>query len=273
MRNLLEISALCFLAIVLVSFPATLKADTLAETNPQQAAVDSGGVATLKTDTAPAQPNKLQPTQPKSVTKSRRDSALRALLSTLEKEDSLNALSGHDSAAALQGKKTSKLKINGSLIQQIVRIVRQHPRPFVVAGVIAFILLLWLIALRIAGKKIEKRFMTTTRLSLMDGEVRRACVHIEKHFSEPTLTPVSVCAAIVTGEPFLEALFQKELGMNIAGYIAQTRIHHAKHLIKENSAAEAQSVAVKSGFPDVAAFNTLFEKLTGYTFEDFPKEQ
>jgi YesN/AraC family two-component response regulator len=136
----------------------------------------------------------------------------------------------------------------------------------------ALIILLWLIALRIAGKKADKRFMTTTRLSLMDGEVRRACVHIEKHFFDPALTPGVVCAAIITGEPFLEALFQKELGMSIASYIAQTRIHHAKQLIKENPAAEAQSVAAQSGFPDVALFKTAFEKLTGCTFEDFRRK-
>jgi AraC-like DNA-binding protein len=264
MISIAQKSATFLLAIVLVSIPVTAP----------QAAADTGAAALSGSDSDAAVPSRVQKPQTKALTRSRRDSALRVLLSTLEKEDSLNALSQHDSAeTALQNKKTSKTNPNGPLTKQIAGIMRRHPRPYIVAGVMAFILLLWLTSLRIAGKKSDKRFMTTTRLSLMDGEVRRACVHIEKYFTDPALTPGAVSAAIVTGEPFLEALFQKELGMNIAGYIAQTRIHHAKQLIKENPAAEMQSVAVKSGFTDTAAFNTLFEKLTGNFFDDFPRTQ
>jgi AraC-like DNA-binding protein len=273
MRSLIKISAVYFLVIVLISIPIGLNADTLSQdSGAQKTALDSAGAALLKTDSTPdVSETAPQKPQVKTGARSHRDSTLRALLATLEKEDSLNSLSQDDTAAAaLQKKSPAKKSGLKELRKKFVQTIRQHPRPFAVAGVMALIILLWLIALSIAGKKADKRFMTTTRLSLMDGEVRRACVHIEKHFVDPALTPGVVCAAVITGESFLEALFQKELGMCIASYIAQTRIHHAKQLIKENPTAEALSVAVQSGFPDVAAFKTAFEKLTGRAVEDFP---
>jgi AraC-like DNA-binding protein len=246
----------------------TLSQESAPQTSARQTAIDTGKTARSGADSSTA---RKQP--PKAGAKNRRDATLSALLATLEKEDSLNALARQDSAAAdVRNDASVKTRGIGAFILRMVQTARQHPRPFAVAGVMTLIILLWLIAVRIAGKKGEKRFMTTTRLSLMDGEVRRACVHIEKHFADPALTPVVVCAAIVTGEPFLEALFQKELGMSIAGYIAQTRIHHAKQVIRENPAAEVSAVAVQAGFADIASFKTSFEKLTGLTFEDFPRK-
>jgi len=255
-------------ALVVAAGVCFLSAGTLSQESAPQTAIDTGKTALSGADSSTAR--KLPP---KAGAKSRRDATLSALLATLEKEDSLNALARRDSAAADARNDTqARTRGIGAFIQRVVQTARQHPRPFAVAGVMALIILLWLIAVRIAGKKGEKRFMTTTRLSLMDGEVRRACVHIEKHFADPALAPGVVCAAIVTGEPFLEALFQKELGMSIAGYIAQARIHHAKQVIKENPAAEAAAVATLAGFSDTALFTTTFEKLTGFTFEDFPRK-
>ena len=245
-----------------------LSAGTLSQESARQTAIDREKKTLSGADSSTA---RKQP--PKAGVKSRRDATLSALLATLEKEDSLNALARQDQAAADVRNDTSvKTRGFSAIIRRMGQTARRHPRPFAVAGAIALIILLWLIAARITGKKAEKRFMTTTRLSLMDGEVRRACVHIEKHFADPALTPVAVCTAIVTGESFLEALFQKELGMSIAGYIAQARIHHARQLIKENPAAEAAAVAAQAGFTDVAAFKALFEKLTGSTFEDSPRK-
>lgn len=257
-----------FAALVISAGTCFLSAGTLSQENARQTAIDTGKTALSGADLSMA---RKQP--PKAGAKSRRDATLSALLATLEEEDSLNTLARQVTAPAdVRNKTSAKTRGIGAFIQRMVQTARQHPRPFAVAGVMALIILLWLIAVRIAGKKGEKRFMTTTRLSLMDGEVRRACVHIEKHFADPALTPGTVCAAIVTGEPFLEAVFQKELGMGIAGYIAQTRIHHARQVIRENPAAEAAAVAAQAGFSDVALFKTTFEKLTGFTFEDFVKK-
>ncbi|MBN2188808.1 MAG: helix-turn-helix transcriptional regulator [Chitinispirillaceae bacterium] len=271
----MKTSAVIFTAIALLSITIRLNADTISrDSGFLQTSVVPDTSILSKSDSAAAGPETAsQKPRVKTGTKNRRDSTLRALLATLEKEDSLNALSQLDTTAALLQKKNPGKKYGvKERWQNLVRTARGHPRPFVVAGVTALIILLLLVALRIAGKKADKRFMTTTRLSLMDSEVRRACVHIEKHFADPALTPGIVCAAVVTGESFLETLFQKELGMNIASYIAQTRVHHAKQMIKENPAVEAPSVAAHSGFADTALFKTAFEKLTGYPFENFPRK-
>jgi len=251
--------------LALTAAVCSLQADTLS----QQAAIDTGMAAVTTADSSSvgsATPAPAQKPQRglKTDVKSHRDSTLRNLLATLAKEDSLNALSRHETASVVTKPKVSG-KITGKLLWK---------RPWLppIAGAVGLFIILWFIVARVAGKKAEKRFMTTTRLSLMDGEVRRACLHIEKHFADPGLTPGVVCAAIITGEPFLEALFQRELGMSIADYIIQARIHHAKRIVRENPAADAPLVASQVGFSNVALFNTLFKNLTGHEF-DVPQEK
>jgi methylphosphotriester-DNA--protein-cysteine methyltransferase len=262
-------AAYCF-ALVFSSTPILLKADTLSQENARDTGTAAAAVDSLSADTAAR--TLVQKTRLGTVNKAknRRDSTLRALLATLEKDDSLNALSQRDSAAAaLRREKPSTTVRFSTITQWVAKTARRHPMLFAMAGIPAFFILLWLIVARIAAKKADRRFMTTTRLSLMDGEVRRACVHIEKHYADPGLTPVSVCAAIVTGEPFLEALFQRELGMSIAAYIEQTRIHHAKRIAGENPSADASTVASQTGFPDAASLTALFKKTTGTEFDAF----
>jgi AraC-like DNA-binding protein len=269
-----------FFILFLVSASVTLNADTLpqdsgfeAEETAREIVSDSSAdIVQTTVDSTPAAAETV-PRKPrlKTSAQNRRDSTLRALLSALEKEDSLNTLARRNTAATRKEIPAKKRSVRERW-QNLVLTARQHPRTAFAAGAAALAIILGLIAVRISQKKAEKRFMTTTRLSLMDSEVRRACVHIEKHFSDPALTPGVVCAAVVTGESFLEALFQKELGMSIASYIAQTRIHHAKQLIKEKPAVEAVAVAAQAGFADVALFKTTFEKLAGHPFEDFPRQ-
>jgi len=267
--------------LALISAAAfTLHSDTLS----QQAASDTGIAAfagadspsTGSTAPAPAQKLRHEPQHvPKTDAKGHRDSTLRNLLATLAKEDSLNALSQHETASVSEtrkDRKTASGKTSGiaggfaKITGQLVWTARHRPWLSIAEGAAVLFIILWFVAARLAGKKAEKRFMTTTRLSLMDGEVRRACLHIEKHYADTALTPGIVCAAIVTGEPFLEALFQRELGMSIADYIIQARIHHAKQIVRENPAVDAPAVASQVGFSNVALFITLFKNLTGHDF-------
>ena len=131
----------------------------------------------------------------------------------------------------------------------------------------------WVVAERRSGKKESRRFMTAMRLSLMDAEVQRACLHIEKSFGDPLLMPATVCTAIVTGEAFMEALFLRELGMSIAAYVDQVRIHHAKRIAAQDPAIPSPSIAALVGCSDGAAFDALFEKVTGAAFEVYCKEK
>ena len=263
-----------FFVFVLSSTPILLKADTLS----QEVTVEPVTKAAQKVDSiAHASAPKLQHNL-KSDMKSHRDSTLRSLLATLSKEDSLNAISRHETAPddgipAAHGVTTGSGKGMLKILRQLTIISRQRPWLPKAAGVAGLLIILWFIMARIAGKKAEKRFMTTTRLSLMDSEVRRACLHIEKHFAEPGLTPETLCAALITGEPFLEAIFQRELGMSIAGYIGQVRIHHAKQIVAKNPALDGLSVASQTGFSDAGSFAVMFKKMTGTEFENFREEK
>jgi two-component system, response regulator YesN len=111
------------------------------------------------------------------------------------------------------------------------------------------------------------------RLSLMDSEVQRACLHIEKKFNDPLLSPQSVCAAIITGEPFLETLFEKELGMSISAYINHVRIHRAKLLLTATPETGSQEMAAQVGFSESSEFETQFKLVEGGDFAAYCREK
>jgi AraC-like DNA-binding protein len=118
-----------------------------------------------------------------------------------------------------------------------------------------------------------KRFMTTTRLSVMDKEVQKACRFIESNFDDPELTVDKLCTALVTGSAFLTALFERELGMSVEDFILQVRINRAKIMLKKDTNAEIDTVAIKTGFTDIDQFKITFEKLCGVSFDDYRKSQ
>lgn len=107
------------------------------------------------------------------------------------------------------------------------------------------------------------RFLTTTRLSIMDKEVQRACRHIEEHYDDPQCSLQSVCEALVTGEAFLDALFLKELGLSIADFITQVRINRAKIQMKKSPPPEVGQLARSVGYEDKEQFLASFRKITG----------
>lgn len=118
-----------------------------------------------------------------------------------------------------------------------------------------------------------KRFMTTTRLSVMDKEVQKACRLIESNFDDPELTVDKLCAALVTGSSFLTALFERELGMSVEDFIFQVRINRAKIMLKKDNSSEIDVVAIKTGFADVNQFRATFEKLCDVSFDDYRRSQ
>ncbi|MBN1129043.1 MAG: helix-turn-helix domain-containing protein, partial [Chitinispirillaceae bacterium] len=151
--------------------------------------------------------------------------------------------------------------------------VRRNPFTAAPAGIALLLFGLWVVARRNRSKEKAQRFMTTTRLSLMNGEVQRACLHIENNYMDPSLTPASVCTAIVTGQPFLETMFERELGLDIASYINQVRMHRARQIIRWNITADASFVAAKVGFRETGEFEKQFKKATGSDLETFRRNQ
>lgn len=77
----------------------------------------------------------------------------------------------------------------------------------------------------IISKK-KKPYITKTRISLLDSEVRLVCNYIEKHYADPHLTIHRICEELHTGETFVESLFEKELGLSANTFLEKVRLHH-----------------------------------------------
>lgn len=117
----------------------------------------------------------------------------------------------------------------------------------------------------------QPRFLTTTRLSVMDKEVQKACRYIEKNYSNPELTVKSICADLVTGEAFLEALMVRDLGISVDDFITHVRINRARALLDKDPSLAKETAAQQTGFSDAESFATAFKEITGSPFEDFSR--
>jgi AraC-like DNA-binding protein len=122
-------------------------------------------------------------------------------------------------------------------------------------------------------RKAAPRFLTTTRLSVMDREVQRACKYIEKNFADAELSVANVCHNLVTGEAFLEALMERELGVTVNDFISHVRVNRAKQILGKNPSAEIDVLAQETGFASSIAFLATFKKLTGTPFESYADQR
>ncbi len=120
---------------------------------------------------------------------------------------------------------------------------------------------------RMKGK--DNRFMTTTRLSVMNRFVRQACRYIEKNYADVDLTVDQICSDLVTGKAYLEALFKKELGMRVEDFIDQVRINRVKIMINKNPGLSLSEAAKGSGFADEKECLSRFRSICGVDFEAY----
>jgi AraC-like DNA-binding protein len=114
-----------------------------------------------------------------------------------------------------------------------------------------------------------KRFLTTTRLSIMDKEVQLACRYIEKNYANPDLSVTLVCKSLITGEAFLEALMQRDLGISVEEFIVHVRVNRVKLLLQKNQTLSAEVLAKETGFTNAETLCATFNKITGTTLETF----
>ena len=113
------------------------------------------------------------------------------------------------------------------------------------------------------------RFMTSTRLSIMDKEVQRACRFLETHHADQSLTLDSIAEGLITGPAFLEALFRKELGMGVVDFLEQVRVNRVKYALTDSPNASLSTVAVAAGFETEDICEETFVRLTGLTVDEF----
>jgi AraC-like DNA-binding protein len=152
----------------------------------------------------------------------------------------------------------SRLKIGG---------LRLRILAFVVFSVMFFTAVL--IVIIVISRRDKRRFVTTTRLSVVNKEVRIACNYIEKHYADSELNLKTICDELVTGEAFLEALFNTELGMSVEEFLTQVRINRAKILLSENQQLSPEELAARTGYGDAGRFKSDFFRIIGMPVEKF----
>ena len=118
-------------------------------------------------------------------------------------------------------------------------------------------------------KRRQPLFLTTTRLSVMDKEVQKTCRYIEKNFADPGLCIDSICKDLVTGAAFLEALFEKELGLGVSEFIGHVRLNRARILIEADPSTPLETIATETGFASEEVFSTCFKTATGTSFKEY----
>jgi AraC-like DNA-binding protein len=109
----------------------------------------------------------------------------------------------------------------------------------------------------------SRRFLTTTRLSVLDKSVQRGCRYIESNYGDPWLTPAKVCKALVTGQAYLDALFVNELGINVQDFIVQVRVNAIKNALASPQPPDLPGLCVRCGFKDRAEAEAHFARICG----------
>ncbi|GBU22441.1 hypothetical protein R80B4_02350 [Fibrobacteres bacterium R8-0-B4] len=114
----------------------------------------------------------------------------------------------------------------------------------------------------------SRRFLTTTRLSVLDKLVQRGCRHIESNYPDPALTPETVCNSLVTGKAYLDALFMNELGINVQDFIVQVRVNAIKNrvsapLTERQQSLDINEICAECGFADRAEAERCFAAVCG----------
>ncbi len=115
----------------------------------------------------------------------------------------------------------------------------------------------------------KDRFLTDTRLSTMDKEVQRACRYLEEHYADPQLTVESACSALITGPAFLQALYERELGMSVEEFLSQVRINRARQVLEKNRAVTIEDLAHQVGYSTVERFCNDFERINTSPLEQY----
>jgi AraC-like DNA-binding protein/molybdopterin-binding protein len=110
-------------------------------------------------------------------------------------------------------------------------------------------------------RKDARRFLTTTRLSVLDKMVQKACRYIESNYADQNLSVDAVARELITGAAYLDALFVKEIGIGVHDFIAQVRVNAIKNILAENPDTNIEDACSRSGFKDKSEAERYFKSL------------
>ncbi|KMQ50959.1 hypothetical protein CHISP_2101 [Chitinispirillum alkaliphilum] len=154
-------------------------------------------------------------------------------------------------------------------IRDVLRTVRSYLLHFIILCLsVAVIVVTWI---HFSNRMEKRRFLTTTRLSILHRQVQRACRYVEKNYGDKELSGEKICEELVTGEAFLEALFHKDLGIGVADFINQVRVNNTKILLSAEPEISEEKICEKCGFADRAELERAFRKITGVSVKDYMK--
>jgi AraC-like DNA-binding protein len=136
-------------------------------------------------------------------------------------------------------------------------------------GLAVVIAAAWYALSSVSARQEHRRFLTTTRLSIMDKEVQKACRFVERNFADPALTPERLCEVLVTGESFLETLFERELGMSVSDFIDQVRVNRVKIALRRDPLLPVAELGIEAGFSEPEALESVFRKTAGMSLERY----
>ena len=87
--------------------------------------------------------------------------------------------------------------------------------------------------------------------------------YIDQYYQTP-ITPQSLSERFFVNSSYLSRVFKEKVGINICSYINQTRIEHAKRLLK-SADYPIHVVALNVGYTDANYFVKVFRKYVGMT--------
>jgi len=120
-------------------------------------------------------------------------------------------------------------------------------------------------------RKDARRFLTTTRLSVLDKMVQRGCRYIESNYADHELSVDAVARELITGPAYLDALFVKEIGIDVHDFIAQVRVNAIKIILTENPSADIEDACSRSGFKNKPDAERYFKRLCKMEIGEYVK--
>lgn len=122
-------------------------------------------------------------------------------------------------------------------------------------------------ALELRAKEGGGQLFTAQDLNECNGShtaVWNAVNYIESTYADPNLSADAVCEHLHLSPSYLRALFKRETGSTIIGYITKARMERAKTLLQDAALRNGQ-VAERVGYVDPHYFSYCFKRYFGAT--------
>ena len=107
----------------------------------------------------------------------------------------------------------------------------------------------------------SKLFATAAPHSPADETVKKAVEYIRANYSQSALTVAQVARDCFVSETYLRKLFVKKMDITPFHYITKVRMHHARHLTREQF--PVKEIAGLVGYADIYQFSRAYKKYFG----------